>query len=100
MKKLLVTSFLLFGFICSATAQNFSAQQKKQEKLIKATYKKGRVTQQEYQKLMHEQDVIKETIEKYKADGILTPTEKNRIYDKLQRAEKRLKRYKTNGEIY
>ena len=81
-------------------AQNFHKQQKSQEKLIKAAYKKGKVTEMEFEKLMKEQDIIKLTIEKYEADDIWTPSEKNRIHDKLQRAEKRLRRYKTNGEIY
>ena len=49
---------------------------------------------------MREQYIIEETIDKYYTDDVLTPAEKNRLYDKLERAEKRLKRYKRNGEVY
>lgn len=100
MKKLLIVGLLLSGLVTTTSAQNFKAEQKQQEKLIKATYKKGRLTQLEYEKLMREQAIIKQTISKYSADGILTPAEKNRINDKLIRASKRLRKYKTNREVY
>jgi uncharacterized membrane protein YebE (DUF533 family) len=83
-----------------AYAQNFRAQQQSQERTIKAAYKKGRVTANEYEKLMREQDIIRETIMKYSADGVWTEHEKNVVHDKLVRAQKRLRRYRTNGEVY
>lgn len=83
-----------------AIAQNFKAQQRAQEKVIEKTYKKHKITELEYNKLMREQDIIKATIRKYEADHYLDPHEKNVIHDKLERAEKRLRRYKTNSEIY
>lgn len=101
MKKLtLITIFFSLFFSISAYAQNFKAKQASQERTIKTAYKKGRITEREYQKLLDEQDIIKETIRKYEADKYLTPHEKNVIHDKLVKAEKRLKRYKTNGEVY
>lgn len=96
----------IFGLICcllfsiTVYAQNFKAKQASQERTIKTAYKKGKITEREYQKLMDEQDVIKETIIKYEEDRYLTPHEKNVIHDKLVRAEKRLKKYRTNSEVY
>ena len=89
--------------LCSAVtvhAQNFRAQQQSQERTIKAAYKKGRVTANEYEKLMREQEIIRETIRKYSYDGIWTEHEKIVVHDKLVRAQKRLRRYRTNGEVY
>ena len=93
---------LLAGMVLSFNghAQNFKAKQKTQERTIKAAYKSGKITEREYHKLMNEQEIIKETIVKYSKDNIWTPHEKNVVHDKLVRAEKRLRRYKTNEEIY
>ncbi len=102
MKKLSFFLILISGlaFGCKAQAQNFKAKQRSQEKVIKSAYKSGKITAREYDKLMHEQATIKETISKYEIDDFLTPHEKNVIHDKLVRAEKRLRRYRTNGEVY
>ena len=102
MKKLYILTMLAAGLICAlpAHAQNFKAKQKSQEKIIKAAFKGGKITEREYYKLMDEQEAIKEAIARYNADDIWTPHEKNVIHDKLVRAEKRLRRYKTNGEVY
>ncbi len=98
MKSIITLLFVLF--VVSASAQNFNAMQQSQEKTIKAAYKKKKVTELEYNKLMREQEIIKQTIYKYEADKLLDSHEKNVIQDKLDRAEKRLKRYKTNSERY
>lgn len=100
MKKNIFLVLLLLGMSQLSYSQNFRTQQKSQEKAIKAAYKKGRVTEVEYEKLMKEQYVIKETMDKYYADGYLEASEKNRLHDKLERAERRLRRYKRNGEVY
>lgn len=100
MKKLYIFLIVVLGLSFNAGAQNFKAKQKSQERTIKAAYKSGKVTEREYYKLMDEQEAIKSAIEKYQADDIWTPHEKNVIHDKLVRAEKRLRRYKTNGEVY
>lgn len=81
-------------------AQNFKKQQKQQRAAIEAAYRKRRVTQREYYKLIAEQESIAIAIEKAEADGYMDPKEKNSIYGKIQRAEKRLRKYKTNREVY
>lgn len=98
MKSIITFLFVLLAF--GVSAQNFNAMQQSQEKTIKAAYKRKKVTEIEYNKLMREQEIIKQTIYKYEADKQLDPHEKNVIQDKLDRAEKRLKRYKTNSERY
>jgi ABC-type uncharacterized transport system auxiliary subunit len=102
MKCIITVTVAAIGLCMSigAYAQNFKAQQQSQERTIKAAYKKGRVTANEYDKLMREQDIIREAILKYSADGVWTDHEKNVVHDKLVRAQKRLRRYRTNGEVY
>lgn len=98
MKSIITALFVLFAL--GGKAQNFTAMQKGQEKIIKSAYKRKNVTELEYNKLMREQEIIKQTIYKYEADKVLDAHEKNVIQDKLDRAENRLKRYKTNSERY
>lgn len=81
-------------------AQNFSSQQKTLQSTITAAYKNKKITTKEYAKLLEEQEIIKTTILKAQADGVMTPDEKNKIHSKLTRARKRLAKYKTNREIY
>jgi len=102
MKKVLfiLTLFVGLAFSINVNAQNFKSKQRSQERIIKVTYKRGKVTEREYYKLMDEQDAIKKAIAKYEADDVWTPHEKNVIHDKLVRAEKRLRKYKTNVEVY
>ncbi len=95
-----IITLLAVLLVLDVGAQNFNAMQQSQEKIIKAAYKKKKVTELEYGKLMREQEIIKQTIYKYEADKLLDSHEKNVIQDKLDRAEKRLKRYKTNSERY
>ncbi len=95
-----IITVLLVLLALNADAQSFNAMQQSQERTIKAAYKKKKVTELEYEKLMREQEIIKQTIYKYEADKVLDAHEKNVIQDKLDRAEKRLKRYKTNSERY
>ena len=99
-RTLALTALLV---LCSGAvlyAQDFKAEQKKQEKVIKQAYKNKKVSELEYNKLMNEQEIIKETMAKYAADDVWTAKEKNAIHSKLERAEKRLLKYKTNNEIY
>ncbi|MFT3749556.1 MAG: hypothetical protein QM768_14615 [Agriterribacter sp.] len=86
--------------ISAAQAQNFPKQMKEQRANIESVYKKKRITEKEYYKLLQEQDIIKDAYNKYNSDGYLSPEEKNRIASKLQRAAKRLKRYQNNTERY
>lgn len=83
-----------------ASAQNFKKDQQKQERIIKAAYKQKKITTVEYEKLMKEQYSIKQTIEKYEKDGVMTSKEKNNLNRYLKNAEERLGKYKTNAEQY
>lgn len=102
MKKFyLITVVIVAAFFSvSANAQNFKAKQKSQERTIKAAFKSGKITEREYYKLLDEQQLIREAIEKYEDDEKWTPHEKNVIHSKLVKAEKRLRKYQTNGEVY
>ncbi|GAB3428928.1 hypothetical protein [Niabella aquatica] len=97
---LLLTILLAISPAAFLCAQNFKKQQKQQRAAIEAAYKKKRVTQREYYKLIAEQESIAHAIEKAEADGYMDPREKNSIYGKIQRAEKRLRKYRTNREVY
>lgn len=95
---------LLFIFTMSAAfargEKELISQQKKQENLIKSAYRKHKITETEYAKLLKEQQAIKSAIKKYNIDGVWTSHELNVVKGKLDRAESRLKRYKTNSEVY
>ena len=96
----LVALLLMLCITTNANAQKFRARQKEQGKAIKAAYKARKVTENEYHKLLDEQEVIMSTIEKYEQDGYLDAHEKNVVHDKQDRAAGRLRRYKTNSERY
>ncbi len=95
--------FFILLFVATAPclfAQNFKKQQQSQETAIEQAYRKNKISEREYYKLKEEQQSIKNTIEKANADDYMDAKEKNAIYSKLRRAEKRLRKYKTNREIY
>jgi uncharacterized membrane protein YebE (DUF533 family) len=94
-----IAAIFLFAFT-AASAQDFKKQQQAQEHAIKAAQRKHRITDREYEKLMKEQYIIQETIERAAEDGLWTAREKNAVAGKLERAGRRLQRYKTNREIY
>lgn len=98
MKKVLLGALALLCFAEAASAQSYVSDQRRQENMIKSAYKRGRVTRNEYYKLMKEQDAIRYAIWKYRRDGVITPHEQNVIEGKLARAEDRLARYKHNWE--
>lgn len=100
--RILLVILLLSAFSIAASAQekDFKDKQRKQEKVIEQAYKKKKITELEYNKLMREQELIKETMEKFEADDVWTSKEKNAMHSKLERSEKRLTKYKTNNEIY
>lgn len=102
MKKIFSLMIPLVFMCCTLQAQstNFKGKQKEQEKAIKAAFKAKKITENEYNKLMDEQEAIKSTIGKYELDDYLDAHEKNTIYDKQERAADRLRRYKTNGERF
>ncbi len=100
MQRVLVILAVMLCIVAPAAAQNFSSQQRGQERLIKSARKRGRITAKEYEKLMNEQATIRRTIEQAEADGLWTSREKNAVAGKLNRAENRLQRYKSNREVY
>ena len=73
-------------------------QQQRQEKIIRSALKRDKITDNEYRKLMDEQRVIKRYIDLANADHYWNRAEIKRVSGKLDRAEGRLKRYKTNWE--
>ena len=93
-------TILLSAAFSGAYAQDFKKQQQSQERTIKAAKRNNKITDREYEKLMKEQLIIRETIAGASEDGIWTAREKNAVSGKLGRAGRRLHRYKTNGEVY
>ncbi|WP_162817853.1 hypothetical protein U0035_20620 [Niabella yanshanensis] len=81
-------------------SQSFSKTMAQQKATIKAAYKKKKLTHKEYNKLMDEQQIIQNAIEKYKGDGYLSSDEKNKIAAKQQRATNRIRKYQNNNERY
>ena len=100
MKPVTAIAILLLFAYNTAGAQDFKKQQQAQERTIKAAQRKHRITEREYEKLIKEQYIIKETIARAAEDGIWTARERNAVSGKLERAGKRLSRYKRNGEVY
>jgi len=98
--KLYLIPVLIFALSSLVSAQNFRSEQRKLEATVNLAYKNKKLTALEYSKLKKEQGIIKATIEKAEADGIVTADEKNKIHSKLVRSRKRLAKYKTNREIY
>jgi ATP-dependent protease HslVU (ClpYQ) ATPase subunit len=97
-----ITPLILVALCWSVVgySQNFSKTMTQQKAAIKTAYKKKRLTHKEYNKLMDEQQVIYNTIEKYKDDGYLSSEEKNKIASKQQRAANRIRKYQVNNERY
>lgn len=77
-RKIFMLMLIATSITLSATAQekDLIARQKKQEKVIEQAYKKKKISELEYNKLMHEQEVIKQTIEKFAADDVWTAKKK------------------------
>ena len=98
--KYLILSFLFFVSFQSISAQDFVGSQKKQQARIKKAKADNQLSDLEYSKLMEEQQIIIDEIQVANADGVMTPKEKNAINGKLNRAEKRLIKYKKNAEVY
>ncbi len=97
-----ITPLIVFVLCLSVAgySQNFGKTLSRQKATIKTAYKKRKITHKEYVKLMDEQQVIYNIIEKYNGDGYLSIDEKNKIAAKLQRAANRIRKYQTNNERY
>lgn len=73
-------------------------RQRKQESVIENAYKNGQLTENEYKKLMKEQQYIKEAIATNDLDNHWTMLEHNMMINKLNHAEKRIRNYLRNTE--
>ncbi|HRO84572.1 MAG TPA: hypothetical protein PK110_07095 [Niabella sp.] len=100
LKKILLLCAFSFVISNMSFAQNFERVVRQQKASINSIYKKRRITQREYYKLMDEQNAIENTIRKYRRDGYLSPDEKNKIAAKQRRAADRIRRYQRNRERY
>lgn len=81
-------------------AQDFRKRQQALSVAIKQAYQKKKITELEYRKLLREGEEIDAALQRAEGDDYLSPKEKNAINAKLQRAEKRLRKYRTNREVY
>jgi hypothetical protein len=99
MKQFILSiSILILSSSVVHAGEDFKKEQKRQERIINKIYKEYKITDREYTKLIREQAIIKYTIQKYEMDGSLSEHEERVIRQKLDRAERRLERYKTNSE--
>ena len=89
---------LQVGFLSAHERFGFKIKQEKQERIVKEAYADGLITEHEYLKLMHQQEVIKESIATSDLDNNWTALEHNTVLAKLKRAEKKLKKYERNTE--
>lgn len=102
MKKIFFTFFLVFSatILFAQKGNDLIKAQHKQEKTIKDVYKKEKITELEYNKLMREQSNIKGLIETATIDNHWSSVELNQVNAKLVRASKRITRYQMNSEKY
>ncbi len=100
MKKIFILIIILFqaNILFANNGDKLVRQQQRQEKTIRSAYKRNKITENEYRKLMDEQRTIKRYIDIADADNYWNRAEIQRVSGKLNRAEGRLKRYKTNWE--
>lgn len=109
MKQILTGFFSIFIFISlnvsanaqrTQTASGFNSEVSKVESNMKAAFKKGRLTQREYDKLLDEAQDIRQVIDKSMIDDYLTSKEKNSINSKISGLKNKLYKYQHNREIY
>ena len=100
MKRVLFTLLLVaqVSILGAHERFGFKAKQERQEQIVKDAYESGSITEHEYLKLMHQQEIIKESIATSDLDNNWTALEHNTVLGKLKRAEKKLKKYETNTE--
>ncbi len=98
--KAILTILIMFFTFHLGIGQDIIKAQRDQEAKIKSAYSKKNITELEYSKLMKDHNAIKDAIQIAKADGVMTPKEKNAINKKLMHVEKKLIKYQRNSEIY
>lgn len=99
-RKVFLLLAMSIGISIGSHSQSISKIMRQQKANIQAAYKRGRITEREYYKLMDEQETIRRTVEKYNSDGYLTYSERDKIAGKQQRAAGRLRKYRINNEHY
>lgn len=109
MKQISIAFFFVILFVCIKvdanaqrvqTARSFNSEVAKVEANMKAAFKKRKLTQKEYDKLLNESAKVRQTIDKAMIDDVLTPKEKNSINSKISGLKSRLYKYQHNNEIY
>jgi hypothetical protein len=102
MKKLIFTLLLLAQLtnIFAHERNGFVEKQQQQERIVKSAFETGRITENEYVKLMHQQKVIREAIETADIDHNWTAFEHNNVLAMLKRADKKIRKYSINTERY
>lgn len=91
---------LFFSFGNTYAQEDVRVVYRKFKPDIERSYKSKAITQNEYNKMLEEYQIIGKTIEIALIDGDLSPDEKNKILGKINRSKKRLIRYKNNSEAY
>ncbi len=102
MKKMIFTLFVVLqvNALFAYDRYEFDKIQRSQQSNIEEAYKNGKLTLNEYKKLMQQQDIIRESIELADLDHHWTLMEYNTVKLKLERSAKRLRRYQLNGERF
>ena len=102
MKKILMLSVVvLLGLSANIYAQgrhNFENELRKQRNRIELARRNGAITPKEYDKLLKEQQAIRNAIHKAKRDSYIDAGEAKSIRGKLDRSAHRLRKYRTNNE--
>lgn len=102
MKRILIVSILVFiawnGNVYAQGKYNFENELRKQRNRIELARRNGAVTPKEYDKLLKEQQAIRNAIDKARRDGYIDAGEAKGIRGKLDRSAHRLRKYKTNNE--
>lgn len=102
MKKILMVGVVaILGLNAHTYAQgrhNFENELRKQKNRIELARRNGAVTPKEYDKLLKEQQAIRNAIYKARRDGYIDAGEAKSIRGKLDRSAHRLRKYRTNNE--
>ncbi len=91
---------LLFSSLSARAQDDVRVLHRNLKSEIERSRKSKAITENEYNKMMEEYQVINKSIELAMIDGHLSPDEKNKILGKINRSKKRLIRYKNNNEVY
>ncbi len=90
MKRLII--LLLLGTPLCSVAQDFNKRHQEQLARIEAAYSNKQLSEPTYTKLLNEQVNIQMAMDRFNADGILTPKEKRKLTTKQNKAQKRISR--------